>query len=160
MSIEEYIKIYEELQKYKWIVANIDKDFFFKFVDNLLSDYTRQKQINEEHQKEIAELKEYIFIAPNLDEMTATKYANIQREAYTKGRAEEQQRAEYIIYKNFIPKQKIKDKFEKIQLLYENNLKKIDLKEVEKIDRKIFEGIRLEAQRDLARELLQESEDK
>ena len=160
MSIEEYIKIYEELQKYKWIVANIDKDYFFKFVDNLLSDYTRQKQINKEHQKEIAELKEYIFIAPNLDEMTATKYANIQREAYTKGRAEEQQRAEYIIYKNFIPKQKIKDKFEKIQLLYENNLKKIDLKEVEKIDRKIFEGIRLEAQRDLARELLQESEDK
>ena len=109
MSIEEYIKIYEELQKYKWIVANIDKDYFFKFVDNLLSDYTRQKQINKEHQKEIAELKEYIFIAPNLDEMTATKYANIQREAYTKGRAEEQQRAEYIIYKNFIPKQKIKE---------------------------------------------------
>ena len=55
------------------------------------------------------ELKEYIFIAPNLDEMTATKYANIQREAYTKGRAEEQQRAEYIIYKNYIPKQEIKD---------------------------------------------------
>ena len=52
MSIEEYIKIYEELQKYKWIVANIDKDYFFKFVDNLLSDYTRQKQINKEHQKE------------------------------------------------------------------------------------------------------------
>lgn len=80
-----------------------------------MSDYIKQKQINEEHQKEIAELKEYIFIAPNLDEMTATKYANIQREAYTKGRAEEQQRAEYIIYKNFIPKQKIKDKIEELK---------------------------------------------
>lgn len=64
------------------------------------------------------------------------------------------------IEKEFISKQKIKNKFEKIQLLYENNLKEVDLKEVEKIDRKIFEGIRLEAQRDLARELLQESEDK
>ena len=48
MSIEEYIKIYEELQKYKWIVANIDKDSLFKFVNNLLSDDTRQKQINKE----------------------------------------------------------------------------------------------------------------
>lgn len=57
MSIEEDIKIYEELQKYKWIVANIDKDYFFKFVDNLLSDYTRQKQINKEHQKENRRIK-------------------------------------------------------------------------------------------------------
>ena len=80
-----------------------------KMINYYENEIARQKQINEEHQKEIAELKEYIFIAPNLDEMTATKYANIQREAYTKGRAEEQQRAEYIIYKNFIPKQRIKD---------------------------------------------------
>ena len=29
-------------------------------------------------QKENEELKEYIAIAPNLDEMTATKYRNIQ----------------------------------------------------------------------------------
>ena len=86
-----------------------------KMINYYENEIARQKQINEEHQKEIAELKEYIFIAPNLDEMTATKYANIQREAYTKGRAEEQQRAEYIIYKNFIPKQKIKDKIEELK---------------------------------------------
>lgn len=139
MSIEEYIKIYEKLQKYKWIVANIDKDYFFEFVDNLLSDYIKQKQINEEHEKEIAELKEYIFIAPNLDEMTATKYANIQREAYTKRRAEEQQRAEYIIYKNFIPKQKIKEKIEELKnekeqlridknVTWDSQIYKLDLK--------------------------------
>ena len=60
---------------------------------------------------------------------------------------------------NSISKQEVKEKFEKIQSLYEKNLKEIDLKEVEKIDRKIFEGIRLEAQRDLVRELLQESEE-
>lgn len=63
----------------------------------------------EQDKKRIQELEEYILIAPDLDEMTATKYLSIQREAYTKGRAEEQQRAEYIIYKNFIPKQKIKE---------------------------------------------------
>lgn len=93
-------------------LTNYGKREMINYYENEIA---RQKQINEEHQKEIAELKEYIFIAPNLDEMTATKYANIQREAYTKGRAEEQQRAEYIIYKNFIPKQKIKDKIEELK---------------------------------------------
>ena len=87
-------------------LTNYGKREMINYYENEIA---RQKQVNEEHQKEIAELKEYIFIAPNLDEMTATKYANIQREAYTKGRAEEQQRAEYIIYENYIPKQKIKE---------------------------------------------------
>lgn len=57
MSIEEYIKIYEELQKYKRIAANIDKDYFFEFVDNLLSDYIKQKQINEEQQRDNRRIK-------------------------------------------------------------------------------------------------------
>lgn len=80
------------------------------------------KKINEEHKKEneklrekVKELEEYIFIAPDLDEMTATKYTNIQREAYFRGRAEEQQKAKQIIYENYIPKQKIKDKIEEIK---------------------------------------------
>ena len=65
-------------------------------------------------QKENEELKEYIAIAPNLDEMTATKYRNIQQDAYIQGRAEEQQKAEQIIYENYIPIQKVKDKIEEI----------------------------------------------
>ena len=76
---------------------------------------------NEEHQKingelreKVKELKEYISVAPNLDKMTATKYAEIQREAYIRGRADEQQRAEQIIYESYIPKQKIKDKIDEI----------------------------------------------
>lgn len=64
-------------------------------------------------EKENTELKEYISIAPNLDEMTAVKYRNIQQDAYIKGRAEEQQRAEQIIYENYIPIQKVKDKIRK-----------------------------------------------
>lgn len=36
-------------------------------------------------------LKEYIAKAPNLDEITATEYKEIQEEAYIRGRAEEQQ---------------------------------------------------------------------
>lgn len=64
-------------------------------------------------EKENTELKEYISIASNLDEMTAVKYRNIQQDAYIKGRAEEQQRAKQIIYENYIPIQKVKDKIRK-----------------------------------------------
>ena len=105
MSIEEDVNELKILL-FQDRLTNYGKRKMINYYENEIA---RQKQINKEHQKEIAELKEYIFIAPNLDEMTATKYANIQREAYTKGRVEEQQRAEYIIYKNFIPKQKIKE---------------------------------------------------
>lgn len=70
----------------------------------------------EKLQKENKELKEYIAIAPNLDEMTATKYRNIQQDAYIQGRAEEQQKAERIIHENYIPIQKIKDKIEEEKL--------------------------------------------
>ncbi len=69
----------------------------------------------EKLQKENEELKEYIATAPNLDEMTATKYRNIQQDAYIQGRAEEQQKAEQIIYENYIPVQKIKDKISERQ---------------------------------------------
>lgn len=70
-----------------------------------------QQQL-EQKDKRIQELEEYISIAPNLDEMTATKYINIQREAYIRGKAEEQQRAEQIIYENYIPKQVVIDLIE------------------------------------------------
>ena len=55
-KLEEKIKIYYELTNYKNIIKSIDIDFFFDFIERLLQDYTRQKQINEEHQKINAEL--------------------------------------------------------------------------------------------------------
>ena len=73
----------------------------------------------EQKDKRIQELEEYISIAPNLDEMTATKYINIQREAYIRGKAEEQQRAEQIIYENYIPKQVVIDELNRHKLAYE-----------------------------------------
>ena len=73
----------------------------------------------EQDKKRIQELEEYISIAPNLDEMTATKYINIQREAYIRGKAEEQQRAEQIIYENYIPKQVVIDELNRHKLAYE-----------------------------------------
>lgn len=86
---------------------------------DILSDYKRVLKENEE-------LKEYIATAPNLDEMTATKYRNIQQDAYIQGRAEEQQKAEQIIYENYILVQKVKDKIEKEIKYHEKNILDIE----------------------------------
>ena len=77
-------------------------------IENLIKGYR-------ELEKEIEILREYIIIAPNLDEMTALKYAHIQESAYFRGRAEEQQRANETIHKHFIPKSKIKEKIEELK---------------------------------------------
>ena len=82
---------------------------------------TMQQQIDKKD-KRIQELEEYIAIAPNLDEMTATKYIVIQEEAYIRGKAEEQQKAEQIIRENYIPKQVVIDKMkENKQILAKTN---------------------------------------
>lgn len=108
---------------------------------------------NQKLQKENEELKEYIMLAPNLDEMTAMKYRNITEEAYIKGRAEEQQKAEQIIYEHYIPKQKIKDKIEEI-----NKKEKQELKGTKVQDRYDIKQQYM-YQRNILQDLL-ESEDK
>ena len=92
------------------------------------------KKINEEHRKENADLMKAINVV-------------------------EKEKGEWIEDCNNL-KKKIKERLKKTQKLYEENLKQVDLKQVEKIDMKIFKGIKLEAERDLLRKLLQESEDK
>ena len=133
MSIEEYIKIYEELQKYKRIVANIDKDYFFEFVDNLLSDYIKQKQINEEHQKINAELIEKIKELEVLEDDIKDKRIVYIDEPEFKA--------------NYIPKQKIKDKIEELKEDKENKYYDSFLEERD-----------IEKTIDILQELLQESE--
>ena len=95
---------------------------YYEAVSKLLSDYKRvlkeNKQLRAEVnslKKENKELKEYIIIAPNLDEMTATKYIHIRQDAYIQGRIEEQQKAKQIIYENYITVQKVKDKIEELK---------------------------------------------
>ena len=130
-NIDEAIKVYEEFRRFKndGFIESIDPDFFFNLTDNILSDYKRLqeefKQVDHECErleekevrliKENEQLKEYIAIAPNLDEMTAIKYRNIRQDAYIQGRAEEQQKARQIINENYIPVQKIKDKIEDLK---------------------------------------------
>ena len=78
--------------------------------DNILAEL-------EQKDKRIQELEEYITIAPDLDEMTAIKYVSIQQDAYIKGRADEQQKAEQIIQENYIPKQAAIDRIEELKKL-------------------------------------------
>lgn len=112
-SIEEDIELLKKLYYLlddvysTGLVEDDERNTYQYAIDTLLSEYRRLQKENEE-------LKEYIAIAPNLDEMTATKYRNIQRDAYIRGRAEEQQKAKQRIYENYIHKQKIKDKIEEL----------------------------------------------
>lgn len=89
--------------------------------------------------KENEELKEYIAIAPNLDEMTAIKYRNIQQDAYIRGRAEEQKKAGQIIYENYIPIQKIKDKIEEYKNMLKTCNKVKDIDRIKAINERILE---------------------
>lgn len=107
-----------------------------KAIKNVLTDYTRQKQINEEHQKINGELREKVKeLIKEKQELTSALLDSI-------------------------PIQKIEDMFEESQKLYEKKLKEIDFEELKSISLNIFEGIKIEVERDLLRRLLQESEDK
>ena len=107
-----YMQGYEDGKKLRRsAVANIVENQQYYIFNKQIEHY---KEYIVKLQKENKELKEYISIAPNLDEMTAVKYRNIQQDAYIKGRAEEQQRAEQIIYENYIPIQKVKDIIDRI----------------------------------------------
>ena len=61
ISTDELIKSYEDLKANKNIIKCIEKDFFFNFMDRIIEEYNRQKQINEEHRKINGELREIIL---------------------------------------------------------------------------------------------------
>ena len=136
-SIEEDIEILNSLLTFKGkgLEYALEKKSI-KAIENILQDYTRQKQINEEHQKINGELREKVKeLIKEKQELTSALLDSV-------------------------PKEKVKDMFEEAQTLYEKKLKEIDFKELKNISLNIFEGIKLEVERDLLRRLLQESEDK
>ena len=103
-NIEELI---QEYKTYNDLDGIQDLSIYVNALEHILAE-------REQKDKRIKELEEYIFIAPNLDEMTVSKYIAIQQEAYIRGKAEEQQKAEQIIYENYIPMQAVIDKMEEL----------------------------------------------
>ena len=125
-SIEKDIKILQE----KDCMWHYPETRIEEAIENVLADYTRQKQINEEHQKENGLLREKV---KELD----TKNDELLKDLYS---------ANCIIsdLTDSIPKQKIKDKIEEL----ENIKVQLPVQHLK------------DAQIKVLQELLQESEDK
>ena len=99
-DIDSAILIVEKFILGNYILRGGRKNIVKDSLRYILSDYKRALKINEVLLKENEGLKEYIAIAPNLDEMTATKYRNIQQDAYIQGRAEEEEINKMIAYEH------------------------------------------------------------
>ena len=86
-------------------------------IEHLLQDYTRQKQINEEHQKENGLLRERVKELENTIKKISESSSNNEKliEKFDSGETFTFNQLGFI-EKNFIPKQKIKDLKENIIL--------------------------------------------
>ena len=117
-------------------------------LENLLSDYTRQKQINEEHKKLNGELRERV---KELD----TKNDELLKDLYS---------ANCIIANltDSIPIQKIQDKLEELDKQEQELQKSITEEEREKYEDANISYLLcdIEIRREVLKELLQESEEK
>lgn len=130
-SIEEDIKILENLKSYLNLLVYEGKDKIIyndlcwnektidciNSIENILQDYTRQKQINEEHQKINGELREKVKELEK--ESKILEFQNKQIENY----AEELKKYNKTVSdriveykKNSIPKQVVKDKIEELMI--------------------------------------------
>ena len=144
-NIEDDVKILEEFAEIcKAGLACYDQTREGEAIEHILAEL-------EQKDKRIKELEEYIAIAPDLDEMTATKYINIQKEAYIRGRAEEQQRAEQIIYEHYIPKQVVinvlqnnRNELFGMTYLYKEQYRpyEMQIERIKKIEKELLEGER------------------
>lgn len=136
-SIEEDIKILQELMEdveltfAGWVDILNEREK--KALKNLIQDYTRQKQINEEHQRINGELREKVKELEEENRIFALEGSKIRLSLYIK--------------ENYIPIQKIQDKIEELdrKIRYEKNERVL---------------IYLHKQKKVLQELLQESEDK
>lgn len=163
--IEEDIEIVKSLieDTKKSLISNTElsqyrksnRTIAYKATEHLLTDYERQKQINEEHQKINGELREKVKeLEKNIEKISKSSSNNEQLiEKLNSGETFTINQLAFI-KKNFIPKQKIKDKIEELiiqgnyKTFYNQNSRTHFLKE--ESDYKI----------EILQELLQESEDK
>lgn len=124
-----------------------DEDINVKCGKETVKHITTVLNLLEKQQKEIERLENIKNICP------ITNTSGIKCELKEKG----------IInigcsYDDYIAKSKIKNKIEQIQKDYEETLKKVDFKEIEKMNKIIFRGITLEGQRSVLKELLESEE--
>ena len=149
-SIEEDIRILENLKSYLNLLVYEGKDKIIyndllwdektvdciNAIEHLINNYTRQKQINEEHKKINGELRKKVKELEVLeDDMKDKRIVYIDEPEFKA---------------NYIPKQKIKDKIENLEKEYKKLEQSSDFIIADTIQPKI----------EVLQELLQESEDK
>lgn len=131
INIEDDVKILKKFNSLKvnspFRFVEISYPRLQKAISNILSDYTRKKQINEEHQKINGELREKV---KELEENNKTQIMS-----------------PYYVKENYIPKQVVKDKIKKlknqisIDICIENNIEKhYELKYKIQILQELLEG--------------------
>lgn len=116
-NIEELIK---EYKTYNDLDGIQDLQPYIRALQNILADYTRQKQINEEHRKLNGELRERVKELErnsNCDSVYAIKFATMQQQINEKDkRIQELKKENYVqktvIFEKCIPKQAVIDKIE------------------------------------------------
>lgn len=155
--IEEDIEIVKSLieDTKKSLISNTElsqyrksnRTIAYKAIEHLLTDYERQKQINEEHQKINGELRRQIKELENTIKKISESSSNNEEliEKLNSGETFTVNKLGFI-KKNFIPKQKIKDKIEELKQDINNSKTRYPYILGHKID--------------VLQELLQESEDK
>ena len=115
------IKAMEELQKENEELKSDNLEY--QKIQDIFDKRTYRKKYLEERRKEEPNL-----LYPDADEIyrryyelkkenqqLRNEYINIRQDAYIQGRAEEQQKAKQIIYKNYIPVQKIEKLIEELK---------------------------------------------
>lgn len=129
LKAKAFIESYKQIKNGADIIKSIDKDFFFELVDFLLEereqDKARIKELEEDLYSTNKIINEYLDDIPNQREkemQAKIKELEAKLEFKKYGDLDEIEFEEYMSH--FIPKQKVKDKIEKLKKDYD---KKYDL---------------------------------
>ena len=135
-SIEEDIRILQE----KDCMWHYPETRIEEAIENIIADYTRQKEMNEEHQKINGELREKVKELEKSIEKISESSSNNEEliEKPNSGETFTVNQFDFI-KKNFIPKQKIKEKIEELKnekeqlridknVTWDSQIYKLDLK--------------------------------
>ena len=112
-NIETLEELIDEYKSCAVIGLDMQVDVTFrekqcKALEHLIKTY---KELEEENKS----LKLFVVNNPNMDVDSAAAYINLRSQAYIEGRAEERQKAEQLIYENYIPVSLVEEKIEELK---------------------------------------------
>lgn len=150
-NIEEDIKII----KNSWLYNDEENVKFINAIEHLLSDYTRQKQINEEHKRLNGELREKVkeleeknkYLSNTSDyETISLECTNLEEQLeIANNRIQELEEENYVrkiqIYEKSIAKEKVIEAFEDIEDYFDRlNGPDEDMDYIRQVKQELLEG--------------------